>query len=174
MKKLLTISILLALTGLIACEDKATQQQDFDFSNQQTSEEIKQLETIIAKNPGDLNSLSYLADLYFEAGQYNEALQVYDKAIAVDPACADCFNDRGLALFYLGDASAALESFDTAVTLRPGFTRAWLSKGFVLTAEGRYQEAIVPLNKVKELDSTGALAQQADKYLAEAAGKNLQ
>ena len=173
MKKLLIISILLALTGLVACEDKANQQQVFDFSNQQPSAEIKQLEAIIAKNPGDLNSLSYLADLYFEAGQYNEALQVYDKAIAVDPACADCFNDRGLALFYLGDATAALESFDTAVALKPGFTQAWLSKGFVLTSEGRYQEAIAPLNRVKELDSTGVLAQQADKYLAEAAGKNL-
>ena len=173
MKKLLIISILLALTGLVACEDKANQQQVFDFSNQQPSAEIKQLETIIAKNPGDLNSLSYLADLYFEAGQYNEALQVYDKTIAVDPTCADCFNDRGLALFYLGDAAAALESFDTAVALKPGFTQAWLSKGFVLTEEGRYQEAIAPLNKVKELDTSGALALQADQYLAEAAGKNL-
>jgi hypothetical protein len=52
------------------------------------------------------------------------------------------------------------------VAIDPGFTHAWLSKGFVLTSEGRYQEAIAPLNKVKEIDTSGVLALQADKFLA--------
>ena len=83
----------------------------------------------------------------------------------MNPNCADCYNDRGLSLFYIGDPTSALESFDKAIALDPGFTHAWLSKGFVLISEGRYQEAVAPLNKVKELDTTGVLALQADKFL---------
>jgi len=178
MKKLRQICILLMLAGLVACDDTATesvtqQEQGVDFEKLQSSDGIEQLESVTASNPDDFDSLSYLADMYFESGQYNEALRANDKAIVIKPDCADCYNHRGLALYYLGDVPSALESIDKAVTLNPGLTEAWLAKGFVLVSEGRYQEAVAPLNKVKELDSTGVLTLQADKYLAEAAGKNL-
>ena len=82
-------------------------------------------------------------------------------------------NDKGLALYYLGEPQSAIASFDRAVAADPKFTRAWLSKGFVLFAQGRYQEAIEPLNKVKELDTTGTLSWEADKFLAQiAAGQS--
>ncbi len=117
-------------------------------------------------NPMDFAALSELADMYFESGQYIDAFQTYDKAIAINPKCADCFNDRGLSLFYIGDPVSALESFDKAIAIDPTFKNAWLSKGYVLISSGRYQEAVAPLNKVKELDGTGPLAIQADKFLA--------
>ena len=44
----------------------------------------------------------------------------------------------------------------------------------MLISEGRYQEAVAPLNKVKEIDATGVLALQADKFLAMAAEKGAQ
>jgi tetratricopeptide (TPR) repeat protein len=171
MTKLQTFCTLLLLLGLIACDDKvakpATQlQQDFATSNNQSTPGIEQLKARLAMNPNDFASLSELGDMYFESGQYINAFQTYDKAIAVNPLCADCYNDRGLSLFYIGDSTSALESFDKATTINPEFTHAWLSKGFVLISEGRYQEAIVPLNTVKELDKTGPLALQADKFLA--------
>lgn len=156
---------------LAACDDKAAKpaaraQQDFEVNNVQTFQGIEQLKARLAMNPTDFETLSALADMYFESSRYVDAFQTYDKAIAVNPQCADCYNDRGLSLYYLGDPTSALESFDKAVAIDPGFTHAWLSKGFVLTSEGRYQEAVAPLNKVKETDSTGVLALQADKFLA--------
>lgn len=168
--------IILVLLSLVACDDQAAKpatplQQDFAASNVQSPQGIEQLKARLATNPNDFETLSALADMYFESGQYIDAFHTYDKAIAVNPMCADCFNDRGLSLFYLGDATSALESFDKAVTLNPGFAHAWLSKGFVLISEGRYQEAVAPLNKVKELDTTGALTADADKFLAMAAAK---
>ena len=51
-------------------------------------------------------------------------------------------------------------------TYDPAYKHAWLSKGYVLTAEGRYSESVAPLNKVKELDGDGPLSQQADKFMA--------
>jgi len=171
-------TILISL-GLVACDEKAAKpaaqtQQDFAVNNVQTFQDIEQLKAKLLMNPTDFETLSELGDMYFESAQYVEAFQIYDKAIAVNPNCADCYNDRGLSLFYIGDPTSALESFDKAVAIDPGFTHAWLSKGFVLLSEGRYQEAVAPLNKVKEVDTTGVLALQADKFLAVAAENGAQ
>ena len=168
----------LIIFSLTACDDKATKpaastQQDFEVNNVQTFQGIEQLKAKLAMNPNNFETLSALADMYFEAARYVDAFQTYDKAIAINPQCADCYNDRGLSLYYLGDPTSALESFDKAVSIDPGFTHAWLSKGFVLTSEGRYQEAVVPLNKVKETDTSGVLALQADKFLAMGAEKKM-
>ncbi|MFC1776647.1 tetratricopeptide repeat protein [Pseudomonadota bacterium] len=177
MIKLRNIFALLVLLSLISCDDKAVQpttqrQQTPAPNNTQSIQGMEQLKARLAMNPSDFASLSELADMYFESGQYIDAFNTYDKAISVNPLCADCFNDRGLSLFYMGDVTSALESFDKAVEIDPTYKHAWLSKGFVLTSQGRYAEAVAPLNKVKELDGTGPLSIQADKFLAMAAKNN--
>lgn len=162
--------VLLLLVPLAACDSKpagtaAPRQQGLATGNTQSLQGIEQMQAKLLMNPNDFATLSILADMYFESGRYVEAFETYDKAIAVNPRCADCYNDRGLSLFYIGDAASALESFDKAIAIDPGYVHAWLSKGYVLTSAGRYQEAVAPLNKVKELDKNGALAQQADEFL---------
>jgi len=166
--------VILLLLPLAACDGKppataVTRQQAPNTGDTQSLQGIEQMKARLSMNPNDFETLSVLADLYFESARYVEAFETYDKAIAVNPRCADCYNDRGLSLFYIGDAASALESFDKAIEIDPGFVHAWLSKGYVLTSEGRYKEAVAPLNKVKELDTTGVLAQQADQFLAMAA-----
>lgn len=170
MNDLKNICAAFLLLSVVACDDKAatqtTQTQQFpDVNIFQETTVIDQLKASLISNPNDFATLSALGDHYFEAGQYLDAILTYDKAIAVNPACADCFNDKGLALYYTGDANAALASFDNAVALEPNYVHAWLSKGFVLFREGRYEEAVEPLNKVKELDTTGGLAAEAEKFL---------
>ena len=179
LRKLSPLPVLmgLVLMFLISCDDKGTTatqptadtvdlQQFPTFDSFQQPSEIEQLKVRLFDNPDDFSILSALGDLYFESAQYFKAIQSYDKALTVNPMCTDCLNDKGLALFYTGDSNAALKSFDKAIALEPDFTHAWLSKGFVLVSEGRYEEATEPLNKVKELDTTGGLAAEADKFLA--------
>ena len=172
MTKLRNICLLLLMLGLMSCDDKparptaTTGQQAPNMNTALPIQGMEQLKARIAMNPMDFAALSDLADMLFESGQYIEAFNYYDRAIAVNPNCADCYNDRGLCLFYVGDPVSALESFDKAIALDPNYKHAWLSKGFVLISTDRYQEAIVPLNRVKELDGTGPLAVQADKFLA--------
>ena len=174
MINLKNLCALLILLSLIACDDKAakptTNVQSFpEFDSLQTSPDIEQLKAQLFDNPNDFNTLSALGDLYFESAQYFEAIQTYDKALAVNPMCADCLNDQGLAYFYAGDANSAIDSLDKAIAINPDYPNTWLSKGFILISEGRYQEAIAPLNKVKELDTVGTLTMEADKFLAMAA-----
>jgi len=166
-----TLCAILIVVLLAACDSKpatpaAARQQGTATGNTRSLQGIEQMKAKLLLNPNDFATLSVLADMYFESARYVEAFETYDKAIAVNPRCADCYNDRGLSLFYIGDPASALESFDKAIGIDPGFVRAWLSKGYVLTSEGRYKEAVAPLNKVKELDTTGELARQADQFLA--------
>jgi tetratricopeptide (TPR) repeat protein len=165
---------LLILLSMIACDDSGTkttsQPQPFPESNlSQAPSEIDHLKTMLLDNPNDFDALSALGDKYFESAQYFEAIQTYDRALAVNPMCADCLNDQGLAYFYAGDANSAIDSLDKAIAINPDYPNTWLSKGFILISEGRYQEAIAPLNKVKELDTVGNLTIEADKFLAMAA-----
>ena len=174
MNNLLKICITLLIIGLVACDDKSSQttaevQQFPQFDSLQTSPGIDQLKAKLFDNPNDFATLSALGDLYFENKQYFDAIQTYDKALAVNPMCADCLNDKGLSQYYMGDPNAALESFEKANSVDPAYVHAWLSRGFVLVSEGRYDEAIAPLNKVKELDTVGGLAAAADEFLAKIA-----
>ena len=171
MKKLRAFGAALLIASLAACDEQparpaAKPQQAVTANDAQTFQGIEQMEARLLMNPNDFETLAVLGDMYFEASRFVEAFQTYDKALAVNPNCADCYNDRGLSLFYLGDPVSALESFDKAIAIDPGYVHAWLSKGFVLTSVGRYQEAVAPLNKVKELDTSGPLALQADEFLA--------
>jgi len=182
LQKLCALLILLSLAGCGDKTEKHRTARDFpqtvntvpEFSSFQESSDIDQMKAKLAANPNDFNTLSALGDLYFESSRYLEAIQTFDQAIMVNPTCADCFNDKGLALFYTQETTAALASFDKAIALDPAYIYAWLSKGFVLVSTGRYQEAVEPLNKVKELDTTGGLAAEADKFLALIAQRSTQ
>ena len=170
---------LLILLSIVACDDNGAkttaQPQPFpETSLSQAPSEIDHLKTMLLDNPNDFDALSALGDMYFESGQYFEAIQTFDRALAVNPMCADCLNDQGLAYFYAGDANSAIDSFDKAIAINPDYPNTWLSKGFILVSEGRYQEAIAPLNKVKELDTVGTLTMEADKFLAMAAERGNQ
>ncbi|MCW8925481.1 MAG: tetratricopeptide repeat protein [Xanthomonadales bacterium] len=171
--------VILAFTALNGCDDQSSrpataQRQSFDTQPVTATPGIEDLKAVLAMNPNDFATLSTLADMYFEAGRYLEAINTYDKAIGVNAMCADCYNDKGLALHYLGESDAAVAAFDKAVTIDPTFVHAWLSKGFVLVSSGRFQEAIEPLNKVKELDTEGGLAAEADKFLVLIAERSTQ
>ncbi|MGD8385226.1 MAG: tetratricopeptide repeat protein [Lysobacterales bacterium] len=174
------LGLLLAALSLAACTDKgpggstAPAPKNSGADTLQATPDIEQMKNKLLASQNDFSSLSRLADRYFEAGQYLKAIQAYNKALAIDPSSADCLNDRGLAQYYTGDPDAALKSIDQAIASDPGYVHAWLSKGYVLVSEGRYDEAKVALNKVKELDQSGTLAAEADKFLARiaAAGGN--
>ncbi len=179
MIKLHKFCALLLTLSLVAC-DKDTQKTTADvkpIANSNQAQTFNPIDLQTAKQfetPTDFAGLSTLADQYFEARQYLKAIQTYDQAIALNPMCADCYNDRGLSSFYLGNLGPALEALDKATTINPAYSHAWLSKGFVLMSAGRYTEAIAPLHKVKEIEATGTLVAEADKFLAMIAEKTAQ
>ena len=179
MTNLQKLFMILAFSSLVSCDNEGSRGQS-DVQRTSAPElvqpmgEVARLNAMLAENPANFDALSELGDVYFESGQYVEAIQAYDKALAINPMCADCLNDKGLALYYSGDPAGAIASFDKANQVAPDYVNAWLSKGYVLVVEKRYEEAIAPLNKVKELAPQSALAMEADRFLQMAMSQSLQ
>jgi len=64
-------------------------------------------------------------------------------------------NNRGHARERSGDLAAALRDYDQAVALEPGYVRSHVSRGRVLTALGRIDEAIAALDRSIAIEDDG-------------------
>ncbi|VAX08066.1 hypothetical protein MNBD_GAMMA26-1713 [hydrothermal vent metagenome] len=126
---------------------------------------IQTLKIRLFDEPDNDALLSALGDAYFGARQFKESISIYKKAIAINPGNYDALNDLGLAYFYTGNTEVALDSLERSTTANPDYKFAWLSKGFILTSTGRFDEAKAALHKAKELDPNGNIGIEADNFL---------
>lgn len=161
------ILIMLFITACDGSKKGADQEglKEFDATIVQSDQKIEMLKSQLFDSPDDFGLLSALGDAYFESQRYIEAIDIYEKAIKIDPKSADSFNDMALSQFYTGNNDAALASVAKALEADSAYTHGWLTKGFILMASGRLDEAAVALKKVKELDLGGRLAEEADNFL---------
>jgi tetratricopeptide (TPR) repeat protein len=164
--------LILIMLFLTACDGskKGVDQEglkEFDASSIQSEQRIETLKSQLFDSPDNLELLSALGDAYFESQRYIEAIGIYEKAIKIDPKSADSFNDLALSQFYTGNNEAALASATKAVEADPVYKHGWLTKGFILMTLGRLDEAAESLEKVKELDLGGRLAEEADNFLTQ-------
>ena len=161
---------ILIMFFLSACDGskKSADQEglkEFNASSIQVDQRIETLKSQLFDSPDNFELLSALGDAYFESQRYVEAIKVYEKALKIDPKSADSLNDLALSQFYTGKGEAAAVSANKAVEVDPAYKHGWLTKGFILMTLGRLDEAAVSLEKVKELDIGGRLAEEADNFL---------
>ena len=117
------------------------------------------------ENPHDKQDFAMLGDTYFQAQKYPEAIALYEKAISLNSQDVGSMNDLGLAYFYTGQSDKALASLANATTTSPEYERAWLSTGYILLSMQRYDEAVEPLQKARDLDPQGIVGQEAARFL---------
>lgn len=82
------------------------------------------------------------ADVYFQRGDFENALRTYEGALEINPDSSLAWDGKGMALANMGRTQEALEAHNRAVALEPSFARAWNNKGVALGELQRYQEAI--------------------------------
>jgi tetratricopeptide (TPR) repeat protein len=108
---------------------------------------LTELRGRIARNPGDLSALVSLAQLYFDAGKFSQALPYYRRALAIDPANPDTRTDYATALHATGDDLGALAQLKIVLDERPDFPAALFNRGIVDAAIGRRTDAIDSFKK---------------------------
>lgn len=86
-----------------------------------------------------------------EAHDSEASLHCFEKALALRPDSAKAHFGKGLVT---SERQEALASFQRAVELEPGNVVFQYHYGAVLSALGRYQEALLPLDKAVALDPT--------------------
>lgn len=80
---------------------------------------MKVLEEQVAQNPKDPSLRIQLANVYYDSGQWQKAVEGYQKALELDPKNVGARTDLGTAYFNLGRSQDALREYGKSIELDP-------------------------------------------------------
>jgi Flp pilus assembly protein TadD len=97
-----------------------------------------------ADHPQALHSLAVIA---YQAGRYDEALDLVSKAIASDPEVPQFHDTNGVILEAIGDFELAIEAYRHVLRLSPDCAEAYNNMAIALQAQGKYPAAVESCTK---------------------------
>jgi adenylate cyclase len=90
-----------------------------------------------------------LGQIYFWKKQFEQAISEMERAIALNPNSADGYERLGNVLGTGGQPKEAIRLIEKAMRLNPRYPSYYLvNLGIAYFADGRYEEALIPLKKV--------------------------
>ena len=93
---------------------------------------VQALMTVIKNDPKNAGAAVQLANVYFDAERYQDAITWYEEGLRLDPKNPDASTDLGISLYYTGQADRALQQFETSLKIDPRHSKTLLNKGIVL------------------------------------------
>ena len=93
---------------------------------------VQSLMTIIKSDPKNAGAVVQLANTYFDAERYPEAIKWYEEGLGLDPKNPDASTDLGISYYYTGQIDRALKQFEHSLTINPQHTKTMLNQGIVL------------------------------------------
>ena len=133
--------------------------------------QIDTLQSILKDDPKYLNVLIQLGNLYFDAEQFNQAIEAYSTALEIDPKNADVRTDLGIMYRKKGDYDRAIAEFKRAAEMAPKHVNSRYNLGIVLLHDkGDIKGAIKAWEDFLRVEPTGPRADnirnQMDKMKA--------
>jgi tetratricopeptide (TPR) repeat protein len=134
--------------------------------------EIEALKALLQDEPDDLAARIRLANIYFDAGMFEGALEHYQRAVELEPGDINVLTDLGTSYRNLGRPEEALARFEEAVRIAPDHWRGWFNIGIVsLYDTGDFDRARTAFDKVAALKpgtvDMNALQEEIDRVRAE-------
>ena len=105
----------------------------------------------LAREPGNVDALGGLADVFRKQGRFEDAARQYREYVQRVPGSADAFHNLGLALVRGGKEQEAVDAFARAATLQPGNPAFHDDLGNALGSIGRLDEAAASYRRALEL-----------------------
>ena len=107
-----------------------------------------------------------LANLYFDAERYDDAIAWYEQAVALQPNDENLSTDLGVCYYYTNQPDKALARFDASLKINPKHVKTLLNVGIV-RAFGKQDlpGATKAWEQVIALDPNGAEGQAAKRAL---------
>jgi tetratricopeptide (TPR) repeat protein len=105
-------------------------------------------------NLADPDVLSQLFDTglgYYEAKEYDKALEAFNKTLTLDPHYARGLDARGTVYNALGDPEKALADYNKAIETDPLYPPPYYNRGRLYSLQKKYDAAIADLQKSIEL-----------------------
>ena len=82
-------------------------------------------------NPSSAEPRVALANLYFDAERYSDAVTWYEAAMKIDGRNPDVSTDLGVSYYYLNQPDRAIQQFEHSLSLDPKHTKTMLNMGIV-------------------------------------------
>jgi tetratricopeptide (TPR) repeat protein len=127
---------------------------------------VQSLTTILNSDPKNAGAAFQLANTYFDAERYSDAIKWYEQALQVEPNNPDASTDLGVSYYYTGQTDRALQQFDRSLKINPKHTKTMLNQGIVLAfGKQDLQAAAEAWKKVVELAPDSPEGQAAKRGL---------
>jgi cytochrome c-type biogenesis protein CcmH/NrfG len=127
---------------------------------------VDQLSATLKGDPKNITAIVQLANVYFDAERFTDAISWYEKALALDPKDADVSTDLGVSYYYTNRTEEALQRFEASLKIDPKHTKTLLNKGIVLAfGKEDLKGAAVEWQKVVDLAPASPEGQAARRAL---------
>lgn len=114
---------------------------------------IEYMDKAIALDPKDTDYILYKANIYYEAGQIQTAIEVMDQYIEVVPDYAGGYYRRGWFKDNVKDIDGAIEDYTTSITLDSDYPYAIMSRGNMYLLKGENELAKKDFEMVVQKDT---------------------
>ena len=123
----------------------------------------------LKKDPNDFSSISGLANVYYDAQQYPQAIQFYERALQIQPSNADVITDLGTAYWYTGDADKAIATFQKSLKIRPNHAGTLFNLGIVQwQGKGDPRAAVTAWEQLLKTNPDYPQRQQIEDFISKA------
>jgi tetratricopeptide (TPR) repeat protein len=104
---------------------------------------IEEYRAILAEDPNNLAANIALANAYYDAGQWKDAISFYEQALELNPSNADLITDMGTCYRNLGMPDHAIRTYERALAIEPSHQNALFNLGVVYGYDKKnYRKAI--------------------------------
>ena len=93
--------------------------------------QVKALTSVAEREPSNAKARVDVANLYFDAERYDDAIKWYADAMKLDPKDVNASTDLGVAYYYTNRPDDALTQFDHSLTIDPKHAKTLLNQGIV-------------------------------------------
>ena len=114
---------------------------------------IEYVDKAIALDPKDTDYILYKANIYYEAGQIQTAIEVMDQYIEAVPDYAGGYYRRGWFKDNIKDIDGAIEDYTTSITLDADYPYAIMSRGNMYLLKGESELAKQDFEMVVQKDT---------------------
>lgn len=105
----------------------------------------------LQRNPKDIAALASIANLYFDAAKYPQAISYYERALEVDASNPATRTDYAAALHAEGNDRKSLKELEAVLARQPAFPDALFNEGVVARAVGHRAQAVAAFRKFLEV-----------------------
>ena len=93
--------------------------------------QVQALRNVVEKDPKNAVARAQLANLYYDAGRYGDAIKWYSESLALNPKDVSVSTDLGVSYYYNNQPDEAIKQLEHALQVDPKHTKALLNMGVV-------------------------------------------